>query len=352
MNKSSIKALLVILAVAILGATYLYVFKPKQDDTATLKSEADELETKYNELNAEKAHEAEYKAEIEQNNQAFDEVIAYYPADLNQETTTMLIKSMNKDKGVDKMDIKNASFSEDQVFYTLGGEDSSYECYVTSIPITYEGSYEGIKNLVDYVAGYKYRMNISSMSITYNAQEDTYAGAIALNEYAVSGGDRTPDTVDVDVPKGVSNPFVGGGTAPKSTSSSHDEGEGEDIVSNHDVAITLNNAANDTGDGIIVSAGAANVSSSDNKVVDVDLEIADGKAVFSIGSKELECDVDGNSFTIYVESSKRVDGDDKNGVKLNISNDTDVAVFIKVVDDDSDSPRFSVGSKSGTVKVY
>ncbi len=281
MNKSSIKALLVILAVAILGATYLYVFKPKQDDTATLKSEADELETKYNELNAEKAHEAEYKAEIEQNNQAFDEVIAYFPADLNQETTTMLLKSMNKDKGVDKMDIKNASFSEEQVFYTLGGEDSSYECYVTSIPITYEGSYEGIKNLVDYVAGYKYRMNISSMSITYNAQEDTYAGAIALNEYAVSGGDRTPDTVDVDVPKGVSNPFVGGGTAPKSTSSSHDEGEGEDIVSNHDVAITLNNAANDTGDGIIVSAGAADVSSSDNKVVDVDLEIADGKAVSS-----------------------------------------------------------------------
>ncbi len=352
MNKSTIKLLLVILAVAILGATYMYVFKPKQEDTNTVKAEADELEARYNELNAEKAHEAEYKAEIEENNKAFDEIIAYYPADLNQETETMFVKSLNKEKGVDKMDVLNATFSEDQVFYTLGGDGSGYECITNTIPISYEGSYEGIKSLIDYVDGYKYRMNISSMSIAYNSQEDIYTGSVIVNQYAIGGEDRVPDTVDVDVPKGVTNIFLGGGNAPKPTSSSHDEDEGEDIVSNHDASIVLNNAANDTGDGIIVSAGTTDISSADNKLVSVDLEIADGKAVFSIGSEELECDVDGNSFTIYVESSERVDGDDKNGVKLNISNDTDVAVFIKVVDDDSDSPRFSVGSKSGTVKVY
>ena len=54
----------------------------------------------------------------------------------------------------------------------------------------------------------------------------------------------------------------------------------------------------------------------------------------------------------YVESSARVDNGDKNGITLSVSNSTDVPVYVKVADDDKSAPRFALGSKTGTVKVY
>ena len=57
------------------------------------------------------------------------------------------------------------------------------------------------------------------------------------------------------------------------------------------------------------------------------------------------------SFRVYVKSSGRVDSDDSNGIKLNVTNNSDVNVDIKVDGDDSDSPRFSIGSRSGSVSV-
>ena len=44
--------------------------------------------------------------------------------------------------------------------------------------------------------------------------------------------------------------------------------------------------------------------------------------------------------------------DDKNGITLSVSNSTDVPVYVKVADDDKSAPRFALGSKTGTVKVY
>lgn len=47
-----------------------------------------------------------------------------------------------------------------------------------------------------------------------------------------------------------------------------------------------------------------------------------------------------------------MDSDDKNGVKLNVKNGTTIPVYVKVAGDDTSSPRFALGSKTGTVKVY
>ena len=44
---------------------------------------------------------------------------------------------------------------------------------------------------------------------------------------------------------------------------------------------------------------------------------------------------------------------DENGIVWKVTaNDTDMTVFVKVADDDTTSPRFTLGSKTGTVKVY
>ncbi len=375
MSKGNISILLVLLSVLMVGGVYLYVFKPNMDDKDMIDAEITTLQQKYDDLYAKSLNKEKYLKETEQFRADFQEELSYFPATLDQEISVMFVKGINKNETNNVFDVSNVGLGRPEMFYIVGSggtvdpntlqsadaaalAEGSYACYRADFPISYTGSYEGVKNLVDYVMGYKYRMNISSMNITYNSQEDTYTGAITLHAYCVSGGDREADTVNVDVNNGVSNIFHGGAGAVASQSFAYDADNGAAIVTSHDINILLNNANNDASDGIIVSAGGSDtyVTSSENKIETLVLTIEEeeGKnfVTYSIGDKSYKKEIASSDLKIYVESSARVDGDDKNGVKVTVDNKTNIPVFFKVNSDDSASPRFSIGSKSGTVKVY
>lgn len=376
LSKSNIKILLFIVAVAILGLTYLYVFKDNMSEADSIHSEVESLQARYDELMEKQKDREMYEEKTAEYNEKFNERLAYFPATLDQEISVMFVKGLTKDEGNLQFDVKSVGLGQPQSFYSLSAAASAdvssgdaeetdtqnavasgnYECMSAAFPLSYTGSYEGLKDFIDYIMNYKYRMNISSFNISYNASDDTYSGSVALNAYCITGGGREADKVDVDVPEGVSNIFLGGEGAATVTTSSHDEGAGEDIVAEHDILIGLNNANGDSTDGIIVSAGSNKVSSAANDVETIDLFIKDedGKNMVEValGDDSYSFELTDKELTIYVESSDRVDSDDKNGVKLNVTNGTTVPVYVKVVGDDTSSPRFALGSKTGTVKVY
>ncbi len=366
MSKSNIKILLVLATIAVLGLTYMYVFKPNMDDKKSIEAENSTLETKLADLKAQDAHRDEYLAEIEVNKVYFDEVVSHFPATLDQEISVMFIKGVEKDKGNLQFDVNSVGLGQPNLYYTLTGsaeaEDSEsaagYECYTAKLPIVYEGSYEGLKDFIDYIMAYKYRMNISAFNISYNANDDIYSGTIDLNAYCVAGEGRVADTVSVNVDNGVYNPFLGGEGAVAPTSSSHDSDDGASISADHDILVALNNANNDSTDGIILSAGGSDtyVTSADNSVVDVTITVAEedgkNKVTYAIGSESYTMELADNELTVYVDSNERVDSNDTNGVKVKIENSTDVPVYVKVEGDDTTSPRFEIGSKTGVVKVY
>lgn len=378
LSKSNIKILLFIAAVAILGLTYLYVFKDNMSTADSIQSEVDTLQARYDELMAKQQDREMYETKTKEFNEKFEERLAYFPSNLDQEVSVMFVKGLTKDEGNLQFDVNSVGLGEPQTFYSLtaaaaadvassdGAETSTddtqiagdYQCMSAAFPLSYTGSYEGLKDFIDYIMNYKYRMNISSFSISYNSTDDTYSGSVALNVYCITGADREGNLVDVDVdvPEGVSNIFLGGEGAAKVTTSAHDEDQGEGIVSKHDIQIALNNANGDSSDGIIVSSGSDKISSTANDVEKVDLSIKeeDGKNMVEVklGDDSYSFELTEKELTIYVESSDRVDSDDKNGVKLNVTNSSTVPVYVKVAGDDTDSPRFALGSKTGTVKVY
>lgn len=365
-QQSGIKFLLFLIAVAAVAGVFFYVYKPNMDDKKSIEAENVKLEEKYNELKAQEAHREEYEQEIAENYAKFEEELEYFPATLDQEISVMFIKGVEKDKGNLQFGVNTVGLGKPESFYTLGagaagGEGAAaeaYQCYRANYPISYEGSYEGLKDFIDYVMAYKYRMNISSFTIAYNSQDDIYSGSIGLHAYCVTGGDREADKVDVDVENGVTNPFLGGEGAANVSSSSHDADQGQSIATEHDILVALNNANNDSTDGILVSAGGSDtyVTSSENKFEDLVISIKEeeGKnlVTYSIGDSSFSFELTSDELCVYVESSKRVDTEDKNGVTLSVENDTDVPVYVYVSDDDTSAPRFSLGSKTGTVKVY
>ncbi len=357
MSKNNIKIILFLLAVLIVGATYMYVYKPNMDDKAAIESEISTLETRLADLQAKEAHRDEYIAQTEDYKQAFAEIVKYFPATLDQEISVMFIKGIEEVHDGEFL-IGSTGLGRTESFYTLGSGETVYDCQKAAFPITYSGSYDGVQQFMDYIMSYKYRMNISSVNISYDAATDTCSGSITMNAFCVNGDDREADKVNVDVPEGVSNLFIGGNAAPTSQSYSYDADNGASIVDDNDVKVILNNANNDTADGIIVTAGTGSteISNKDNAVIDVNVNIyaQDGKNYidYSIGDNKGTIEALDSDVKIYVESSERVDADDSNGVKLNVSNSTDLVVFVKVNGDDSASPRFNIGSKEGKVKVY
>ena len=129
MTKSNIKILLVLATIAILGATYMYVFKPNMEDKEAIETEISSLETKLADLKAKDAHRDEYLAEIETNKAYFNEVVNYFPATLDQEISVMFIKGVEKDKGNLQFDVNSVGLGKPGLFYTLTGTSDNEAGY-------------------------------------------------------------------------------------------------------------------------------------------------------------------------------------------------------------------------------
>jgi len=375
MKDSDKKILLVIAAIAILVAVYFLVVSPTRDDIKTLKETNAQLETRLADLIAKEAQKDVLLQETEEAKAKFQEVLKDYPADLAQEVTVMFLKQTELDN---EFINRAVSLPRESQYYVLAGSasdnldsvtteseaaEAADESYIVSnIPyeINYSGTYEGLKDYLQYIADYKYRMNISEISISFDQELEMCAGNLILNGYAISGPGRVGDTITVDVQEGKNNIFADLGGTSKKTSSEYSADNGQAIVSKHNIEMLLQNANNDSTSGIIVATDINNedsyVTSTANESVGLNIKVTseDGKNYieYSIGSKTYKEEVTTKDVTIYVKSSKRVDEDDKNQVLVSLDNTSGLSVYFKVVDDDATSPRFKIESKTGVSVAY
>ena len=374
MKTSHINILLVFLAVILCIAGYYFLYQPEKDKEAQLTTEINSLQQRYDELKEMEAHREEYVAKTEELKRQFEEELVKYAPDLNQENAVMYLKGT--EEYFEDWTNVSVGLPHPATFYTLGASapaetgdistgneapqpEQNYVCQKVSYPINFTCKYQEIKDYLDYVAAYKYRLNIESVNMSYNPETEIVSGAIVLNSYAITGPGRNPDVPSLNQPKGVENLFLGGEGAPAADSSPYTADNGEAIVSAHNIVMLLNSAKNDAADGVIIAASESDektyVSYSGNDVTDVKISVysQDDKnfVKYEIGDKSYETEILTNDVTIYVKSSERVDSEDSNGVKVSVDNSTTIPVYFKVVDD-STAGRFSLGSKSGTVKVY
>lgn len=374
MKDSDKKILLVILAIGILVAAWFLVISPTREDIKSLSAEVAQLDARLQDLIAKEAMKDTLLAETDEANERFKDELKKYPADLNQETTVMFLKGVEESN---EFVNNTATLPRETQYYVLGNGtatddvttdstasagDAQYICSSIPYEITYSGTYDGLKDYMQYIADYKYRMNISRINIAYDEDEDTATGSLTLNGYAISGPDREPDKVEItDVAEGKNVIFAHEGTGRRTTASSkYAENDGEAIVTNHNIVMLLNNADNDSADGIILAADQTDedtyVSSADNSAVNATITITseDGKnyVEYAIGSDSYKAEVKTEDVTIYVNSSARVGNDDKNGVNVSIDNQTELPVVFKVKDDDASNPRFKVTKKTGSVTIF
>lgn len=401
--------------------SFMYVAQPNIQSTQTIKSENVVLKSRLAELQAKQADRDRYLAETDEFNEEYDSILNGFPADLNQEVTIMFVEGLRDNYGFDATSL---TMGEKEQFYTLGlgggdaalagdgtmattettdeaaveGTDATteaaadttatteaaidttagtdilatsepapqYDCYRALFPMDYLGSYEGIKDVVNYVDTYSDRMTISSIEIEYDSENDIYEGSVEMYCYSIEGEDRPERTVDLnEVETGVSNIFNSGAAVSSTVESSlskYDDTEGSAIETNYDFYTMLNPASSDVSAKLVGQNGAGKeasvISNSDDSVSTITYEFydKDGKTYCKYtldNSESYEAEVtSAEDVKVLIKSSARKDNDDKVGVRVTINNSSNLPVYVKVSGDDSVSPRVTIAGKSGSVKVY
>lgn len=390
----------------IVVVSILYFVKPNYEETQSIEAECVTLQARLNELQQKQAHRDEYLAGIEEYEKAFTDEMAHFAPDLNQEVTIMFLEGIKDNYD---FDIKSLSLGQPEQFYTLGtnggdatlavtdtapaeGEEapaeegaetaadvtaassadvtaasSAYECYRADFPISYEGSYDSLKDIVKYVDNFEHRMTVNAIDITYDPDEDIYQGTIDMKCYAIKGPDRPETSMEMsDVEIGNDNIFHGaagtGSSGATQGMTKYDDNEGASIENNYDFYAMINSATSDVSAKVVGQNGtgkdASVISNSDNNVSTLSFEFyeKDGKNYCKYtldNSTSYEAEVtSAEDVKLLIQSSSRKNDDDKVGIKVTISNSTSLPVYVKVSGDDSVSPRVDITSKSGAVKVY
>lgn len=385
MNETYKKFLLGALSILIIFLGIFFVIRPLNEDTKAIKKETADLTAYLNDLKSKDLHRGEYLEETEANYAMFDEKLAEFPSNLNQEYQIEFIQGVRKNPDID-YDVQVMGMAQPTPFYSLAVAESSdstvdaaaedavaddavaeeadatenqYICYSTAMSLEYKGDYKGVKAFVDYVSSYAYRMTVDSVTVAESKEEPgTFEGEMTVNVYCITGKGREENAeIDLnDIEKGVENLFTSGSSNGAVSKYAADNGEA--IKSDYDLYLAVNPAGSDASAKVVgLKNGGKNVTSSKTESEQVTVSVSKENDVYvveyAIGSDKMRQEFDpGDDLTMLIQSSDLKDeAADKNKVVVSLENSTDKTLYVKIAGDAS-ANRVKIANRAGNVSVY
>lgn len=371
------KTIMIFLIAVIVFCSWYFGYRNINEMTISMKSERDELTIKYKSLYPLYTQKDDYKKQAEEFTKEYEKLMELYPAGSSQEGMIILAKAIEEDTGVE---FSTFSMSDITPVYTFGQIGSTnpaalgnavystdYVGNKVTLTMNYTTTYEKGKQLVSYLNSSEDRKySIDSMNMVYNETDDALTGTLVLSTYDITGSDREKEETAVrNVPVGsdnifVSDSFLAGG--------SYGGAEGDSIITNYDFFLMANAFESDM-DSVVVgmandalgkTIAAASSNSTENVTITVTGTAGNYKVSYKVGANTypvenyydgavLNC---GDTLDLLIISSARLSESDKSGAKVNLVNSTDKELSVKIINDDVNTPRISVGTTTGTVRIY
>ena len=371
------KLLCVLGAVLIIFCAYYFGFRTLSNKNDELDSQISDLNVENNSLKLMKANAKKYTEDTVVYDEMYTSILDKYDTGYSQEASILFLKEIEDRTGAW---INQAGMAQTENIYTFGevvtsnpyieeGSQvyhSDYTGHKTTLTLTYQATYEQFKDMLTFINSYKYKCTIDSLSMSYTAETDTVSGSLTLTQYAIAGGDRIHNNVNIGpILYGTDNIFASqiftGGNNVNLES-------GEYIISDYDYFFSLQSAESDM-DSVIFGpkndvAGSSTLSSDSADVQNAYVrffgEEGEYYVQYKIGDVEYPATayddgqmiLPGDELTMLVISSKRAGDDDKSGVNVTIDNETDMTLKIKIANEDSGNPRFVLKDYTGDVVIY
>lgn len=226
-NKLSAKEknlLFVLLTVLILFGSYQLGFQKYTEKSEHLSEENAVLILKLNELQEKAVNKEKYIQETKDMEGETDMMLSHFPTTLTQEKNTIFVTHL---ESYAEMKVSSISFADNSEFYSLAntqdstaGSDENIEeavdtsaetestdgsvaddtmitGYKTTMVLTYQANYKGLKRCIEYINTYKEKMNIVDLSAAFDHTTGNLTGTITIAVYALGGIDKTDDILEI-----------------------------------------------------------------------------------------------------------------------------------------------------------
>ncbi len=170
-----------------------------QTENTNMRIQADELRRK-------QENKAEILMKTEENRIKAELLMNEFPAQLEQEGTTLLIRSLREYSG---WRISQISYDDTTIFYSgtavadgAAGDGTGVDTaaiaeapkgstgitgYTNSVSVSYQTTYEGLKKGLDYIRRHESRMNVTDLTAAFDHTTGNLTGTLSIRFYAVDG---------------------------------------------------------------------------------------------------------------------------------------------------------------------
>ncbi len=128
-----------------------------------------------------------YKSEIERMDEENAEIVAHYPADVLPENEIMYAVELQENTDVYYSALSYGSPVE---LSTGLEEQTGVHAYDTTMSMTYQCSYEGLKEVIRHNLAQNDRRVINSVTASYDRTTGKLTGSMTLDQYTMSGTDK------------------------------------------------------------------------------------------------------------------------------------------------------------------
>lgn len=230
------RLLFLLFSLIFVACSYFFVYLPNLKKAEVINTENETLQAKLNELTTMAAKEGDVKTQTQEMTNKIGELELEFPAQINTED---VIITLNDIEETAQIKITSAEFTMNQVLSTPVAEpvpqttpDATTEStpatntatatgdqgktadttaltgYKTSVIVSFQATYDGLKKTIDYVSNNKNRMVINDLSTAYDSTTGNLSGTMTINFYSVSGMNKEYSAPNVPgIETGVDNIF-------------------------------------------------------------------------------------------------------------------------------------------------
>ena len=191
-NQKTLQYILLLAIAAIGFCSYKFGYENYTEKAAAAQKQNQNYEARLAELQGKVDFEYLYDEGIVEAEEISKETLAKYGPGNTPEKTIMMVTMLEKLCGVE---ISSISFNDSTpIFISEAVDDgeniSGVELDKTFISINYLTTYQGLKDMMDFINDYAERMNVASFTAVYNQETGGLSGSMIINLYSVQDPDH------------------------------------------------------------------------------------------------------------------------------------------------------------------
>lgn len=208
-NSKQLRVIVVVLALLIAFIGYEIGTIQFIDKTGAVEEENAVLEVQYNELLNKVSMQNSYDTTIKECEETMNDIKGKYGPGVTPMSSIRFSIDMEK---YAQVFFSNIGFgSSTNIFSSTevpSADGTGVYVYNNPLTISYRSSYQGLKDMMDFINSQPERMNVESISASFDSESGNLMGQMIINQYSMIGTDRIyihPTFYDVLI--GTSNIF-------------------------------------------------------------------------------------------------------------------------------------------------